>query len=116
MRSTGTPSCGGGRRVGVGAHLHRALQRADHGHVEVVERHRVARPRLDRLDRRGELLGAALHLEVHVDLEHRERRAACGSTPRRLRSFSTSSVPSRPSFESGAVAIVNHRLKSWLRR
>ena len=33
-----------------------------------------------------------------------------------LRSFSTSSVPSTPSRESGAVAIVNHRLKSWLRR
>ena len=30
--------------------------------------------------------------------------------------WSTSSVPSRPSFESGSVAIVNHRLKSWLRR
>ena len=29
---------------------------------------------------------------------------------------STSSVPSRPSGESGSVAIVNHRLKSWLRR
>jgi hypothetical protein len=30
--------------------------------------------------------------------------------------WSTSSVPSRPSRESGSVAIVNHRLKSWLRR
>ena len=29
---------------------------------------------------------------------------------------SASSVPSRPSFESGSVAIVNHRLNSWLRR
>ena len=31
-------------------------------------------------------------------------------------SVSTSSVPCRPSFESGSVAIVNHMLKSWLRR
>ena len=33
-----------------------------------------------------------------------------------LRRFSASSVPSSPSFESGATAIVNQRLKSWLRR
>ena len=31
-------------------------------------------------------------------------------------SCSTSRVPPRPSFESGSVAIVNQRLKSWLRR
>jgi hypothetical protein len=31
-------------------------------------------------------------------------------------SASASSVPSRPNFESGSVAIVNQRLKSWLRR
>ena len=29
---------------------------------------------------------------------------------------STSSVPWSPSLEPGSVAIVNHRLKSWLRR
>ena len=28
----------------------------------------------------------------------------------------TSSVPSRPSLESGSTASVNHRLNSWLRR
>ena len=89
-------------RVGVGAHLHRALQRADHGDVEVVDRHRLARASARPPRRARRALGAALHLEVHVDLEHRERRAACGSTPRRCSSFSTSSVPSRPSCESGA--------------
>jgi hypothetical protein len=30
--------------------------------------------------------------------------------------LSASSVPSRPSFESGGVAIVNQRLKAWVRR
>ena len=30
--------------------------------------------------------------------------------------FRTSSVPSRPSGESGSVASVNHMLNSWLRR
>ena len=32
------------------------------------------------------------------------------------RSAMTSSVPCSPSRESGSTAIVNHRLKSWLRR
>ena len=31
-------------------------------------------------------------------------------------SWRTSSVPGRPSLEPGSVAIVNHMLKSWLRR
>ena len=31
-------------------------------------------------------------------------------------SASLASVPWSPSLESGSVAIVNHRLKSWLRR
>jgi hypothetical protein len=30
--------------------------------------------------------------------------------------WSTSSVPDSPSLEPGSVAIVNHMLKSWLRR
>ena len=33
-----------------------------------------------------------------------------------VRRCSTSSVPLSPSLEPGSVAIVNHRLKSWLRR
>ena len=33
-----------------------------------------------------------------------------------VRSAITSSVPSRPSAESGSTAIVNQRLKSWSRR
>ena len=33
-----------------------------------------------------------------------------------VRAVITSSVPSRPSFEPGSTASVNHRLKSWLRR
>jgi hypothetical protein len=51
-----------------------ALRRAHDGDVELVVRDlRVGRGR-DDLDLRGEVLRAALHVEVHADLEELERR------------------------------------------
>ena len=66
--------CGGGR-VGLGDHRHVALERADHGDVELVVGLGLGLGRLDRLGGRlGQRLGAALHLQVHADLEQLQRR------------------------------------------
>ena len=109
------PARGGGRRVWFGDHGHVALERADHLDVELVVGLAVKLDRLARLHGARERLRAALHLEVHADLEQPERgelahRRGSGLAREHL------SVPSRPSFESGSVAIVNQMLNSWFRR
>jgi hypothetical protein len=68
------PERGGRRRVRLRHDRHVALELADHGDVEVVVRLRLGLGRRRGLDRRGQVLGAARHLEVHADLEQRERR------------------------------------------
>ena len=107
---------GGGRCVGLGDDRQVALGGADHRPVELVVGLSLGLGRLHRLgDLVREHFGALLHLEVHADLEELERRQlpdrlGAGQLPQRV------SVRSRPSGESGSVAIVNQMLNSWLRR
>ena len=62
------------RGVGLGDDRHVALERTDDRDVRVVVGLRFGLGRLDRLGGLGERVGAALHLEVHPDLEQLERR------------------------------------------
>jgi hypothetical protein len=64
----------GRRREGLRDGRHRALGRAHGGDVLVAQLDRVELHRLDRLARGAERVRAALHLEVHADLEQLERR------------------------------------------
>jgi len=61
-------------RVRFGDDRHISLQRADNGDVVLVVGLRVELDRLFGLDRAGERLGVALHLQVHTDLEQLQRR------------------------------------------
>jgi hypothetical protein len=86
--------------------------------VELVVGLGLGLGRLDGASATGlaERLGAALHLEVHADLEQLQRRQLADRLGAGELAPSTSSVPSSPSGESGSVAIVNQMLNSWLRR
>ena len=64
----------GGRSVGLGDHRHVALGGADHILVELVVGDGLEVDGLDGDALAGERLGAALHFEVHADLEQFERR------------------------------------------
>ena len=68
------PELGGGGRVGFLDDRHVALQRADHGDVELVVGLGLELDRLLDLGGARERVGAALHLEVHADLEQPQRR------------------------------------------
>ena len=95
---------------------HVALQRADHGDVELVvglglELDRLARPRPRS---RAPSVSPSISRSMRILNSFSVGSWRTDSAP--ASRASTSSVPSSPSRESGSVAIVNHRLNSWLRR
>ena len=110
------PERGRGGRVRLLDDRHVALQRADHGDVELVVGLRLELDRLARLGRARERLGVALHLEVHADLEQLQRRQLAHRLGAGLAREHLERALAARAAESGSVAIVNHRLNSWLRR
>ena len=68
------PHRGRRRRVGLFADRHVALQRPDHGDVELVVGLALELHRLAGLRGLRERLGVPLHLQVHPDLEQLQRR------------------------------------------
>ena len=101
QRSWCHPQRGGGGRVGFRDHRHVALQRADHGDVELVVGLGSSSIGSTADGRAGERLGVALHLEVHADLEQLQRRQLAHRLGAGSSRASTSSVPSRPSSRVG---------------
>ena len=68
------PSLSAARRVRLGDHRHVALRGPDDLDVELVVGLALGLRRRRHLDRLGQRVGPALHLEIHPDLEQLERR------------------------------------------
>ena len=112
------PELGGGRRRTGSATTGRSpCVRADHGDVElVVGLTRSSSRGVTASTLGGERLGVALHLEVHADLEQLQRRQLADRLGAGQLLEDVERALRGRARESGAIAIVNQRLNSWLRR